>query len=393
MNLKINNWPYFDEEQILKVGAILRSGKVNYWSGNEGKSFESEFAEWCGVKHALTMANGTVSLVAAYKSLGLKKGDYFITTPRSFVATASSGVLLGAQPIFADVDLDSGNITADSIEPLITEKTKIISVVHLGGWPAEMKKICDLANKYKLKVVEDCAQAHGALIDNKSVGGFGDISSWSFCQDKIISTGGEGGMLSTDNIEIFKEIRSYRDHGKNIESLFKSKSQLNGEFKYIHDTFGTNYRLSEIQSSLGRIQLRKLKNWTNKRTANAEILIECLKELNNIRIPLPNKNLKHAWYKFYVYLKSECLSDEWSRNRIIREINSAGFPAFSGSCSEIYLEKSFKYNLEINYETLPNARNLGENSLMFLVHPTISFEQMNEYASTIKKVLIKSKKI
>ena len=387
--MKIESWPEFDDEQIAKVSSTLKSGKVNYWTGNEGKNFETDFSNWCGIKHSLTMANGTVSLVAAYKALGLSQGDEFITTPRSFIATTSAGVLLGAKPVFADIDLDSGNITADFIAPLITKKTKLISVVHLAGWPANMIEICELAKSHNIKVVEDCAQAHGAMINNKNVGTFGDISSWSFCQDKIISTGGEGGMLSTNNKNIFEEIRSYRDHGKNFDALTRFSSSR--EFKYIHESFGTNYRLSEMQSCIGRIQLRKLKSWTERRTQNAKILIETLKELRNIRIPLPKDNFKHAWYKFYVYINNGSISDGWSRNRIIDEINSKGFPAFSGSCSEIYLEKSFE-NFDIEFERLSNAKKLGEESLMFLVHPTISFISMEEYAKTIKKILLMATK-
>ena len=387
--MELETWPHFDEEQILKVSSILASGKVNYWTGNEGKSFEQEFANWLKIKYALTMSNGTVSLLAAYKFLNLKEGDEFITTPRSFIATASAGVLLGARPVFADVCLNSGNITAESIEPLISKKTRLISVVHLGGWPADIKKISDLAKTYNIKLVEDCAQAHGAKFDGKNVGTFGDISSWSFCQDKIISTGGVGVMLTTNNQAIFKKIRSYRDHGKNIK-LLENKSNNYG-FKYVHDDFGNNYRLSEMQSGIGRIHLKKLSEWNFIRTYNANLLTQNLKDLKVIRIPQPPPNLIHAWYKYYIYLKPDYLDSAWTRERIIQEINLAGFPAYSGSCSEIYLEKSFQ-NIFNNYQILPNARNLGDNSLMFLVHPTISKEKMQKYSEVIKKVLKKATK-
>ncbi len=387
--MELEKWPQFDVEQISKVSSILTSGKVNYWTGIEGKSFENEFAHWLRLKYALTMSNGTVSLYTAYKFLNLKEGDEFITTPRSFIATASAGVLLGAKPVFADVCLDSGNITPESIEPLISKKTRLISIVHLGGWPADIIRISNLAKSYNIKLVEDCAQAHGAKFDGMNVGSFGKISSWSFCQDKIISTGGEGGMLATNDKDLFEKIRSYRDHGKNIK-LLENKKQNSG-FRYIHDDFGNNFRLSEMQSAIGRIQLRKLSTWNRLRTYNANLLLENLKDLDVLRIPRPKENITHAWYKFYVYLKPNYLDSSWTRERIIEEINLEGFPAYSGSCSEIYLEKSFQNKFNNNL-ILPNARTLGDNSLMFLVHPTISKKKMQRYAEVIKKVIKKATK-
>ena len=392
--MKISSWPYFDKAQISKVTKVLKSGKVNYWTGNETKNFEKEFAHWSDNKYAIAVANGSLALSSAYLSLNIGEGDEVITTPRTFIATASSISLLKGIPIFADVDINSGNITAKTIEPLITKKTKAISVVHVGGWPADMIEISDLAKKYNLALIEDCAQCHGGKVKKgsefKSVGSFGDIATWSFCQDKIISTGGEGGTVTTNNKYLSKKVWSLKDHGKSPD-LINDKITSN-KFKWLHEDFGSNFRLTEMQSAIGRIQLRLLEDFHKKRKRNALILIENLKDLTNIRIPIPPVNIIHAWYKFYCYLKKDSLLPEWNRERIIDEINNQSYPAFSGSCSEIYLEKCFvKYQKKRN-SRLPNAMSLGENSLMFLVHPTITTNEMKRYSNAIRKVLLKAKR-
>ena len=387
--MKISPWPYFDDEQIGQVVNVLKKGKVNSWHGNETKNFEKEFASWSNNKYAIAIANGSLALSSAYLSLNIGKGDEVITTPRTFIATASSISLLKAVPIFADVDINSGNITAKNIEPLISKKTKAISVVHLAGWPAEMIEIKKLAKEYKLNVIEDCAQSHGAKIklngDFKSVGSFGDVAAWSFCQDKIISTGGEGGMITTDNNEIFKRIWSLKDHGKSYELSFKKTDSYC--FRWLHENFGSNFRLTEMQSAIGRSQLKLMNDWHQKRTRNAMILYEILSQITNLRIPIPPDNLIHAWYKFHCYIRENSLLDGWNRDRIVNEIRKKSYPAFSGSCSEIYLEKCFKKNSIKKQKRLMNAKSLGESSLMFLVHPTITIDQMKEYALTIKSIL------
>ncbi len=389
---KINSWPYFDQAQIDAVKEILSSGKVNYWTGDQGKLFEKEFAEWNGSKYSVAIANGSLALIVAYLSLGIKEGDEIITTPRTFIATSSSAVLLNAKPIFADVDRNSGAITVDTIEPLITKKTKAIVVVHIGGWPADMEKICDLANSYNIPVIEDCAQAHGAEIKVngkfKSVGTFGELSAWSFCQDKIISTGGEGGMVTTSKKQHWEFIRSFKDHGKDLDLMLENKKSIG--YNLIHTNFGTNLRLTELQSAIGRQQIKKLPSWRLKREKNAKLFAEKFNDLEILRIPFPNENMKHAWYKFYVYLKKDLLAEDWSRQRILSEIADAGYPALTGTCSEIYLEKCFK-ELDLNPKMhLPIANELGETSLMLLVHPTINEEQIQEYSNTLKKILLRA---
>ena len=383
--MRLQRWPQYSQEEKEIVNEILSSGKVNYWTGNHGKEFEKEFSKFCHNKYSIVMANGSLALSAAYLALGIGNDDEIITTPRTFIATSASACLLKAKPIFADVDINSGCILANLIESLITEKTKAICVVHLAGWPCDMDNICKIAKKYRLYLIEDCSQAHGAQIDGRSVGSFGDVSTWSFCQDKIISTGGEGGMLTTNSLEIFQKVWSFRDHGKTLAGIELARGSR--EFSFIHKNFGSNFRLTEIQSALGRIQLSKIDKTNKIRARNANILYKKICKIPSIRVPIPADNLKHAWYKFYCYLNLERLRKSWSRAKIIEEINNLGYPAFSGSCSEIYLEECFvKSNLGPK-KRLNNSIILGETSLMFLVDNTIKEEEMTSYALAIKKVL------
>lgn len=378
-------WPYFDTDQITAAKRVLSSGQVNTWTGEETKAFEQEFATWCGTSQAIAMSNGSLALSAAYLAIGLGSGDELITSPRTFIATASSAVLLKAKPVFADVDANSGAISVSTVESLITPRTKAIVVVHLGGWPADMQAICDLARAHNIAVIEDCAQAHGACINGQSVGSFGDLSAWSFCQEKIISTAGEGGMITTSRPDLWDAVWSFKDHGKTHKAVFGREHPPG--FRWLHERFGSNFRLTELQSAIGRIQLQHLPEWTAIRTRNAVLLAEALSDLPAVRVPLPPEHLTHAWYKFYAYVKPDALADGWSRDRILSEIESLGYPALSGSCSEIYLEKCFQDAGLAPPERLPVARVLGETSLMFLVHPTITLEQMEGYAQAVRSVV------
>ncbi len=381
-------WPQFDSEQIDAASCVLASGKVNAWTGQETKAFEQDFASWCGSSHAIAMANGSLALSAAYLAIGLGRDDELITTPRTFIATASSSVLLGAKPVFADVDPDSGAITAATIAPLITPRTKVISVVHLGGWPADIPAILELARAHGIAVIEDCAQAHGACINGQSVGSFGDVAAWSFCQEKIISTGGEGGMITTKRSDLWDLMWAFKDHGKSHGAVFGREHPPG--FRWLHERFGSNFRLTELQSAIGRLQLKRLPEWTAVRTSNALLLAEALADCSGVRVPLPPEGITHAWYKFYAFVKPDALAEGWSRDRILAEIAALGYPALSGSCSEIYLEKCFQEAGLAPVERLPVARELGETSLMFLVHPTITPEQMAGYAEVVRSVVKQS---
>lgn len=388
MKTSLAPWPQFCEEQIAAAARVLASGQVNSWAGTETNAFEQEFASWCGCRHAIATANGSLALSSAYLAIGIGIGDEIITTPRTFIATASSAVLLGAKPVFADVDAESGAINVATIEPLITPKTKAIAVVHLGGWPADMPAILDLARAHGIAVIEDCAQAHGARIAGQPVGSFGDVSAWSFCQDKILSTAGEGGMVATNRSELWDLMWALKDHGKTHEAVFLRKHPPG--FRWLHERFGSNFRLTELQSAIGRIQLEKLPQWTATRTRNALHLAAALKDCSAVRVPLPSESITHAWYKFYVYVKPEAMADGWNRDRILEEISALGYPCFSGSCSEIYLENCFQNAGLAPVERLPVARELGETSLMFLVHPMITSEQIESYAQAIRSVILRA---
>jgi len=378
-------WPSFEQDEIEAVERVLRSGKVNYWTGDEGRSFEREFACFHGVKHAVALMNGTAALEAALFSLGIGMGDEVIVTPRTFIASASCVIMRGARPVFADVDPISQNITADSIEPAITSRTKAIIAVHLAGWPCDMDSIMELARRKGLYIIEDCAQAHGAKYKGMVVGSFGDVAAFSFCQDKIITTGGEGGMVTTNNREIWSKIWSFKDHGKDYDSVYKKKHPSG--FRWLHDTFGTNLRMTEIQAAIGRIQLQKLNDWLLKRKRNADILSASLKRIKALTVNIPPDYIQHAYYKFYSFVKPHLLDTQWNREKIIEAITAEGMTCLSGSCSEIYLEKAFLDSEFRMDKRLPVAKKLGETSLMFLVHPTLTEKDMEDMAHAVEKVM------
>lgn len=379
------SWPVFDDDQIAAVEKVLRSGKVNYWTGTEGQSFEREFADYCGSGRAIALANGTVALDLALRTFGITAGDEVVVPSRTFVATASSVVLAGAIPVFADVDRDSGNLTVDSIAKVVTRKTRAVIPVHLGGWPCDMPAILELAKELRLIVIEDCAQAHGAAIGGQRVGSFGDTGAFSFCQDKIMTTGGEGGMLVLSDDARWSEAWSFKDHGKSHAAVFERDHPPG--FRWLHESFGTNWRLTEMQSAMGRIQLARLDEWITRRARNAATLAASLAPFSCIRVPMPAAAVRHAYYKFYAYVRPEKLRNGWSRDKIVAAITDLGVPCFSGSCSEIYLERSFLEAGLRPSKRRPVAKELGETSLQFLVHPTLTSDEIDRTRDAIEKVL------
>jgi len=380
-------WPFFAKDEIAAVKRILQSGKVNYWTGNEGRLFEKEFAASTGVKYAVAVMNGTVALEAALMALDIGNGDEVIVTPRSFIASASCAVMRGAKPVFADVDRESQNITAATIEKVITRRTRAIIAVHLAGWPCAMDEILALAKKHKLFVIEDCAQASGAFYKGRPVGSFGDAAAFSFCQDKIMTTGGEGGMVVTNKKEIWSKIWSYKDHGKSYAVVYRSDVKPGPSFRWLHESFGTNWRMTEMQSAIGRIQLRKLAGWIQKRRRNAEILTNAFLNIPALRVTVPPDDVVHSYYKYYVFLKPEMLKKDWDRERIITAINNLGIPCFTGSCSEMYLEKAFAKDNLRPQKPLPVAKELGETAMMFPVHPTLSVDDMRGMVKAAQKII------
>ncbi|AJE21234.1 DegT/DnrJ/EryC1/StrS family aminotransferase [Azotobacter chroococcum] len=378
-------WPSFTEEEADAVRAVLLSNRVNYWTGEQCHEFEREFAAWSGCAHAIALANGTVALDVALRALGIGPGDEVVVTPRSFFASAACIVNAGAAPVFAEVDRDSQNITAESIRAVLTPRTRALLCVHLAGWPCDMAPIMALAEERGLKVIEDCAQAHGARYRGRSVGSLGHVGAWSFCQDKIISTGGEGGMLTTDDRALWARIWSLKDHGKSWEAVHARRHPPG--FRWLHESFGGNGRLTEMQAALGRIQLRRLPDWHARRLANAERIWRCARRLPGLRVPELPADIEHAAYKCYLFVEPKRLRDGWDRERILAEIVARGVPCFSGSCPELYLERAFEGTPWRPAERLPVARELGETSLMFLVHPTLSAAEIERTCTVLAAVM------
>ncbi|PSW57447.1 DegT/DnrJ/EryC1/StrS family aminotransferase [Photobacterium leiognathi] len=390
LNTPFSPWPSFTQEEAEAISRTLLSNKVNYWTGNECREFEKEFAAWVGCEYAVALSNGTLALDVALKAMNIGAGDDVIVTSRTFLASASSIVTAGANPVFADVDLNSQNITVETIQAVITPKTKAIIIVHLAGMPAEMDDIMEYANQHNLYVIEDCAQAHGAKYKGRSVGTIGHVGAWSFCQDKIMTTGGEGGMVTTNDKALWNAMWSYKDHGKSYDAIYYREHAPG--FRWLHESFGTNWRMLEVQAVIGRIQLTKMADWTAKRQANGKAIDDAVADLNVVRRVEVPSYIEHAEYKHYLFVQPENLKAGWSRDKIIDAINEQGVPAFQGSCSEVYLEKAFDNTPWRPKERLKNAVELGENSLMFLVHPTLTEIEISKMSNAIKSVLISAQK-
>lgn len=384
LNTSFSPWPQFTEEEIDAVRNVLLTNRVNYWTGAQTRDFEKEFADYHGSKHAIAVANGTLALELALHALGIEAGDEVVVTPRTFIASVSCVVSCGGTPVFADVDRDSQNISAKTIAPVITAATKAIIVVHLAGQPADMDEIMTLANKHDIKVIEDCAQAHGAQYKGRHVGTIGHIGAWSFCQDKIMTTGGEGGMVTTQDSDLWSLMWSYKDHGKSHDAVF-NKSHPVG-FRWLHESFGSNYRMLEMQAAIGRIQLKRLPLWQKQRRQNAEIIWEACRSMSWLRVPEIQPYVEHAAYRAYAFVDQSKLPEGWDRDRIMAEIGSVGVPVFSGSCSEVYLEKAFNDTGWVPKEPLPVAHELGECSLMFLVHPTLTSQEIEKTVAAVSHV-------
>ena len=385
LNTPFSPWPSYTQEEAEAVQRVLLSNKVNYWTGQEGREFEKEFAAYIGTDYAVALANGTLALDVAFKALGIAEGDEVIVTPRTFLASVSSIINAGAIPVFADVSPDTQNITPESIKAVLSPKTRAIVCVHLAGWPCDMDGIMQLADEHDLYVIEDCAQAHGAYYKGRAVGSIGHIGAWSFCQDKIMTTGGEGGMVTTNDETLWKKMWSYKDHGKSWDSVYEKQHPPG--FRWLHDSFGTNWRMTELQSALGRIQTQRMPEWHKARLANANKIWNAARQLPGLRVPDIPDYITHAAYKCYVFVDPTVLKNGWNRDRIINEIVARGVPAFSGSCSEVYLEKAFDNTPYRPKEPLPVAKELGETSLMFLVHPTLTDAEIDKTVQVLVEVM------
>ena len=385
LNTPFSPWPSFTDEEARAVQQVLLSNKVNYWTGNECREFEREFAAWCGTRHAIALSNGTLALDLALKGLGIGPGDEVVVTPRTFIASVSCVVNAGATPVFADVEADSGNLSARTIAQVLTPRTKAVICVHLAGWPCDMDPLMALAAQHGFKVIEDCAQAHGALYQGRKVGSIGHVGAWSFCQDKIMTTGGEGGMVTVNDEQLWRDMWAYKDHGKSYAAVYERQHPPG--FRWLHESFGANWRMLEMQAVIGRIQLKRLTGWTQQRTAHAQAILNACRGQAVVRVVEPPAGSVHAYYKCYVYMQPERLAAGWSRDRIVETITARGVPAYQGSCSEVYLEKAFDGTPWRPVQRLPVAQALGEDSLMFLVHPTLTPAEIEKTCEVVRSVL------
>jgi dTDP-4-amino-4,6-dideoxygalactose transaminase len=373
-------WPYYAEDEIAAAADVLRSGKVNQWTGPEVKAFQDACTERFQGGHGIALTNGSVALELALRAFGIGPGDEVIVSPRSFMASASCVNLVGATPVFADVDRDSGNLTAATIRAALTERTRAVIPVHIGGWPADMPAIMALAAEHDFKVIEDCAQAHGTTIEGRPAGSFGDAATFSFCQDKIISTGGEGGFTSFQDLDTWKWAWSFKDHGKNWDKV--SMPAVAPGFRWLHDMVGTNWRLTGPQAAIGLVQLRKLDEWVEIRRRNAAIWTRALSQVPGLRVPQAPAGVAVAPYRLYLYVEGGEPA-EAKRNEIIRRAEAEGIRVFSGSCSEIYLEQAYA---DRDRPDLPVARELGKTSLAVECHPTLRPELIERRAERLARI-------
>jgi len=390
MNL---SYPYFNVSTLKRVQQVLKSGRVNYWTGKECKEFEKEFSKYIGNKYSVTLSNGSVALELALKALNLKKGDEIIVSPRSFVISASCVLNLGLKPVFADIDYN-GNLSIEGIKKVFKKNIRAIILVHLNGLSCDLDPILKFVKRKKLFLIEDCSQAHGAIYKGKKVGCFGDISTWSFCQDKIISTGGEGGMISTNNKKLWLKIWSMKDHGKNYKNAILKKKNIG--FKWLHDDFGSNYRMTEVQAVIGREQLKLLDKQIKKRNLIADLYLNGLKSYYQQYKVLKKPDFKcktcsfkhiqkkcnqctHAFYRLNLFINKNKINQKKLLEKLIKNKINCGV----GSCPEIYREKIFNKLKFYPKKRLLKARLLGETSIMFPINPQ---RKLNEVIKEIKKI-------
>jgi dTDP-4-amino-4,6-dideoxygalactose transaminase len=381
-------WPYFEKDEIDAAVRVLESGRVNYWTGNEGENFEREYARAVGVRHAVALANGTVALEFALRACGIGPGDDVVVPARTFVATATAVMVCGARPVFADVDRISGNLSADTLEAAITPATRAVVVVHVGGWPCDMDGILEVARARSLRVIEDCAQAHGAEYRGCKVGSFGDIGAFSFCQDKIITTGGEGGMAVTDSEDLWERVWSFKDHGKERSQAIAAGAV--GGFRWLHESLGTNGRMTEMQAAIGRVALAKLPQRIAQRRRNAAIYDERLAAHTVLAVPVPQADRVHAYYRYHFNVRPERLGTGWSRDRILDECAAEGLPCGSGACCEVYREGVVREAGYAPTGPLEIAASLSQNALMLPVHHRLRELDLGRILDGIELILARA---
>jgi dTDP-4-amino-4,6-dideoxygalactose transaminase len=333
-------WPAFDENAIRAVEATLRSGKVNYWTGKRGMEFERRFAEWQGSKFAISTTNGTSALHVSLTALGIGPGDEVIVPSYTFIASSFSIVQAGAIPRFADVNLDDHCLSVASAERLVNERTKAIMPVHLYGNVADMDAINAFARRHKLFVIEDNAEAIGGVYKGRKTGTLGDIAGGSFCQSKIFTTGGEGGMVTTDNEELAWLARSFRDHGYDVRDRL-NLLELEQKLSYIHNMVGWNYRMTEMQSAIGLAELERIDTWNlPRRRRNAHIIMDALADEPLIKFrPVDTPERENGWFVLAFSLDIEKMRCDIGE--FVKAAGAEGAPCWRVFWPQCHTEKAF----------------------------------------------------
>ena len=399
-------WPQFDENAIQAVEAVLRSGKVNYWTGRKGMEFEKKFAEWQGSRYAISVATGTAALHVSLSALGIGPGDEVIVPSYTFIATSFSVVQAGAIPRFADVNLDDHCVSVESAEKLINERTRAIMPVHLYGNVAEMDQINAFARKHNLFVIEDNAEAFGGEYKGKKTGTLGHIAGCSFCQNKTFTTGGEGGMVTTDDEDLAWKARSFRDHGYDVQARM-SLLEMEQKLPYIHNMVGWNYRMTEMQSAIGLAELDRIDTWNlPARRRNAHILMDRLRDLPQIRyLPIDTPERRNGWYVMAFSLNIEemtcdiqqfakaCAAEGalvwkvfWPQchtEKAFQQKRAFGLSGFPFTSQE-YADPS---SVDYTHVDVPNARWHESHTFTCFAYPTFSEDDMVQIADALVKVI------
>ena len=398
-------WPAFAPETLEDVLEPIRTGKVNYWTGKKGMEFEEKWAEYIGAKMAISCTNGTAALHIAIASLGIGPGDEVIVPSYSFIASSFSVVQAGAIPVFCDVT-DDHTIDPAKIEELITPKTKGIIVVHLYGVVADMGPILEIAKKHNLKVIEDCAQCFGGEYKGIKAGMIGDVGCFSFCQSKHFTTGGEGGMVVTNDEDLGWECRSFRDHGYDVKTRMNMLA-LEEKLPYIHTRVGFNYRMTEIQSVIGINELKRFENWNlARRFKYAKMYDEAFAGLEGIaKLPVNTEERKCSYWWYPINLDIDkldcnaaqfvkalmaknipCYGIQWPEayeEKAYREHNGFGSAKFPFESSEYTNPESVKYDQVL----CPNAKRLRDVTFSVFLHPSWEEEHINAVIAGVKATL------
>jgi dTDP-4-amino-4,6-dideoxygalactose transaminase len=403
---QLAGWPQFDEKAIAAVEQVLRSGKVNYWTGRKGMEFEQRFAAWQGSKYAVSVATGTAALHVALSALGIGPGDEVIVPSYTFIATSFSVVQAGAIPRFADVNLEDHCISVESAEKLVNRRTKAIIPVHLYGNVCDMDEILAFAKRHKLYVIEDNAEACGGIYKSKKTGTLGHIAACSFCQNKTFTTGGEGGMVTTDDEELAWKARSFRDHGYDVKERL-NLLEMEQKLPYIHNMVGWNYRMTEMQSAIGLAELERIDTWNlPNRRRNARILMDALRERPEVKfLPIDTEERQNGWYAMAFSLDIEnmncsieqfveaavaegvpCWKVFWPQchtERAFREFNSFGQSGFP------FRSKEYTDAASVDYTKVevPNARWHERHTFSCFAYPTFTEDDMHQIACALVKVI------